>query len=132
MSSKSQRVCQHLFKYGKHAQTLLRCHLIFSGLCLYAAECPPLGMESHKVEPDQLSASSVSQYSFSPQRARLNMQVYNNQGTTAEVSTRVPIKTLNRHQLRAASENTVIAESVTSFSLTICSAAKYLNQLLNV
>ncbi|XP_072244389.1 inactive carboxypeptidase-like protein X2 [Leuresthes tenuis] len=37
-------------------------------------KCPPLGMESHKVEPDQLSASSVSQYSFSPQRARLNMQ----------------------------------------------------------
>ncbi|KAM4576631.1 inactive carboxypeptidase-like protein X2 [Odontesthes bonariensis] len=37
-------------------------------------KCPPLGMESHKVESDQLSASSVSQYSFSPQRARLNMQ----------------------------------------------------------
>lgn len=40
------------------------------------ADCPPLGMESHKIEPDQLSASSMSQYSFSPQRARLNMQVY--------------------------------------------------------
>uniref|UniRef100_A0A8C2WBC1 AE binding protein 1 n=1 Tax=Cyclopterus lumpus TaxID=8103 RepID=A0A8C2WBC1_CYCLU len=38
------------------------------------AECPPLGMESRKIEPDQLSASSVSQYSFAPQRARLNMQ----------------------------------------------------------
>ncbi|KAM7391591.1 hypothetical protein PAMP_022271 [Pampus punctatissimus] len=37
-------------------------------------KCPPLGMESHKIEPDQLSASSVSQYNFSPQRARLNMQ----------------------------------------------------------
>ncbi|XP_056274709.1 adipocyte enhancer-binding protein 1 isoform X2 [Pseudoliparis swirei] len=36
--------------------------------------CPPLGMESRKIEPDQLSASSVSQYSFAPQRARLNMQ----------------------------------------------------------
>ncbi|XP_020488594.1 inactive carboxypeptidase-like protein X2 [Labrus bergylta] len=36
--------------------------------------CPPLGMESHKVEPDQLSASSMSQYIFAPQRARLNMQ----------------------------------------------------------
>lgn len=31
-------------------------------------------MESHRIEPDQLSASSVSQYRFSPQRARLNMQ----------------------------------------------------------
>ncbi|KAM8865036.1 adipocyte enhancer-binding protein 1 [Synchiropus picturatus] len=37
-------------------------------------KCPPLGMESHKIESDQLSASSVSQYSFSPQRARLNTQ----------------------------------------------------------
>ncbi|XP_032433453.1 inactive carboxypeptidase-like protein X2 isoform X1 [Xiphophorus hellerii] len=36
--------------------------------------CPPLGMESHKIESDQLTASSMSQYSFSPQRARLNMQ----------------------------------------------------------
>uniref|UniRef100_A0A1A7WTV2 AE binding protein 1 n=1 Tax=Iconisemion striatum TaxID=60296 RepID=A0A1A7WTV2_9TELE len=37
-------------------------------------KCPPLGMESHKVESDQLSASSVAQYWFAPQRARLNMQ----------------------------------------------------------
>ncbi|XP_022075502.2 inactive carboxypeptidase-like protein X2 [Acanthochromis polyacanthus] len=37
-------------------------------------KCPPLGMESHRIEPDQLSASSMSQYSFAPQRARLNMQ----------------------------------------------------------
>lgn len=37
-------------------------------------KCPPLGMESHKIEPDQLSASSMSQYHFAPQRARLNMQ----------------------------------------------------------
>uniref|UniRef100_A0A671VN56 AE binding protein 1 n=1 Tax=Sparus aurata TaxID=8175 RepID=A0A671VN56_SPAAU len=36
-------------------------------------------MESHKIEPDQLTASSMSQYSFAPQRARLNMQVHNNQ-----------------------------------------------------
>lgn len=42
------------------------------------AECPPLGMESHKIESDQLSASSVSQYKYSPQRARLNMQVRSN------------------------------------------------------
>ncbi|XP_017162096.1 inactive carboxypeptidase-like protein X2 isoform X1 [Poecilia reticulata] len=37
-------------------------------------KCPPLGMESHKIESDQLTASSMSQYTFSPQRARLNMQ----------------------------------------------------------
>ncbi|XP_078107819.1 uncharacterized protein aebp1b [Sander vitreus] len=37
-------------------------------------KCPPLGMESHRMEPDQLSASSMSQYIFAPQRARLNMQ----------------------------------------------------------
>ncbi|XP_074526302.1 adipocyte enhancer-binding protein 1 [Halichoeres trimaculatus] len=37
-------------------------------------KCPPLGMESHKIESDQLSASSMSQYIFAPQRARLNMQ----------------------------------------------------------
>ncbi|XP_037633285.1 inactive carboxypeptidase-like protein X2 isoform X1 [Sebastes umbrosus] len=37
-------------------------------------KCPPLGMESHKIEPDQLTASSMSQYYFAPQRARLNMQ----------------------------------------------------------
>uniref|UniRef100_A0A3P8PKA1 Uncharacterized protein n=1 Tax=Astatotilapia calliptera TaxID=8154 RepID=A0A3P8PKA1_ASTCA len=40
----------------------------------HVTKCPPLGMESHKVEPDQLSASSMSQYHFAPQRARLNMQ----------------------------------------------------------
>lgn len=37
-------------------------------------KCPPLGMESHRIESDQLSASSMSQYRFAPQRARLNMQ----------------------------------------------------------
>ncbi|XP_067087211.1 inactive carboxypeptidase-like protein X2 [Osmerus mordax] len=37
-------------------------------------KCPPLGMESHKVEADQLLSSSVSQYRFSTHRARLNMQ----------------------------------------------------------
>ncbi|KAG7490517.1 inactive carboxypeptidase X2 [Solea senegalensis] len=37
-------------------------------------KCPPLGMESHRIEPDQLSASSMAQYHFAPQRARLNMQ----------------------------------------------------------
>ncbi|XP_013862668.1 inactive carboxypeptidase-like protein X2 [Austrofundulus limnaeus] len=37
-------------------------------------KCPPLGMESHKIDLDQLSASSMSNYRFAPQRARLNMQ----------------------------------------------------------
>lgn len=50
---------------------------LFVALCW--AECPPLGMESRKIEPDQLSASSMSQYMFAPQRARLNMQVHNKQ-----------------------------------------------------
>lgn len=47
-------------------------------------ECPPLGMESHKVEPDQLTASSMSQYNFAPQRARLNIQVHS--GTHLEAA----------------------------------------------
>ncbi|KAL0979154.1 hypothetical protein UPYG_G00181420 [Umbra pygmaea] len=37
-------------------------------------KCPPLGMESHKIESDQLLASSMSQYRYSQGRARLNMQ----------------------------------------------------------
>ncbi|XP_060928388.1 inactive carboxypeptidase-like protein X2 [Limanda limanda] len=37
-------------------------------------KCPPLGLESHRIEPDQLLASSMSEYSFGPSRARLNMQ----------------------------------------------------------
>ncbi|XP_061586809.1 inactive carboxypeptidase-like protein X2 [Cololabis saira] len=37
-------------------------------------KCPPLGMESHKVEGDQLTASSMNEYRYAPQRARLNMQ----------------------------------------------------------
>lgn len=38
-------------------------------------ECPPLGLESHRVEDDQLLASSQSHHGFSAQRGRLNMQV---------------------------------------------------------
>lgn len=57
------------------------------------AECPPLGMESHKVEPDQLSASSMSQYHFAPQRARLNMQVHNNQGGAMHLQAGLEITT---------------------------------------
>lgn len=63
------------------AYTLMHSSLPFKILhfvSFYVAECPPLGMESHKIESDQLSASSVSQYRYSPQRARLNMQVHNN------------------------------------------------------
>ncbi|XP_053729193.1 adipocyte enhancer-binding protein 1 [Synchiropus splendidus] len=37
-------------------------------------KCPPLGMESHRVEDDQLLASSQSHHGFSAQRGRLNMQ----------------------------------------------------------
>ncbi|XP_023694243.1 inactive carboxypeptidase-like protein X2 [Paramormyrops kingsleyae] len=37
-------------------------------------KCPPLGMESHRIENDQLLASSMSSLAFNPQRARLNMQ----------------------------------------------------------
>uniref|UniRef100_A0AAR2JNB0 F5/8 type C domain-containing protein n=1 Tax=Pygocentrus nattereri TaxID=42514 RepID=A0AAR2JNB0_PYGNA len=36
--------------------------------------CPPLGMESHRVEDDQILASSMSHHGFSAQRGRLNMQ----------------------------------------------------------
>ncbi|KAM3599934.1 uncharacterized protein V6R79_014038 [Siganus canaliculatus] len=37
-------------------------------------KCPPLGLESHRVEEDQLLASSQSHHGFSAQRGRLNMQ----------------------------------------------------------
>ncbi|TMS08350.1 putative carboxypeptidase X1 [Larimichthys crocea] len=36
--------------------------------------CPPLGLESHRVEDDQLLASSQSHHGFTAQRGRLNMQ----------------------------------------------------------
>uniref|UniRef100_A0A7N6BWS8 Adipocyte enhancer-binding protein 1 n=1 Tax=Anabas testudineus TaxID=64144 RepID=A0A7N6BWS8_ANATE len=36
--------------------------------------CPPLGLESHRVEDDQLLASSQSHHGFVAQRGRLNMQ----------------------------------------------------------
>lgn len=38
-------------------------------------ECPPLGLESHRVEDDQILASSMSHHGFSALRGRLNMQV---------------------------------------------------------
>lgn len=37
-------------------------------------KCPPLGLESHRVEDDQLLASSHSHHGLSAQRGRLNMQ----------------------------------------------------------
>ncbi|XP_078477781.1 LOW QUALITY PROTEIN: inactive carboxypeptidase-like protein X2 [Lampetra planeri] len=37
-------------------------------------KCPPLGLESHRVEDDQLLASSQSHHGFAVQRGRLNMQ----------------------------------------------------------
>lgn len=49
-------------------------------------------MESHKVESDQLSASSMSQYNFAPQRARLNMQVHTSTLTVVEKSFRSSLK----------------------------------------
>ncbi|TRY98181.1 hypothetical protein DNTS_035005 [Danionella cerebrum] len=36
--------------------------------------CPPLGMESHRVDNDQLLTSSVFHHRYSSQRARLNIQ----------------------------------------------------------
>ncbi|KAJ3604939.1 hypothetical protein NHX12_026990 [Muraenolepis orangiensis] len=40
-------------------------------------KCPPLGVESHQVEDDQLLASSQSHHGFAAQRGRLNMQSTN-------------------------------------------------------
>lgn len=37
-------------------------------------KCPPLGLESHRVEDDQLLASSQSHHGFTATRGRLNMQ----------------------------------------------------------
>lgn len=89
VSSKSQRVS--LFKAGKHcisfANTISIIIYILCCVSVYVAECPPLGMESHKIESDQLSASSMSQYSFAPQRARLNMQVHTNPSGSARLNT---------------------------------------------
>ncbi|XP_036434088.1 inactive carboxypeptidase-like protein X2 isoform X2 [Colossoma macropomum] len=36
--------------------------------------CPPLGMESHRVDADQLLTSSMSHHRYGPHRARLNIQ----------------------------------------------------------
>uniref|UniRef100_A0A3Q3LA18 AE binding protein 1b n=1 Tax=Mastacembelus armatus TaxID=205130 RepID=A0A3Q3LA18_9TELE len=73
VSSKNQRVSRPVQICIKTLASLIQSTFHF--LCTpYVAECPPLGMESHKIEPDQLSASSMSQYRFAPQRARLNMQ----------------------------------------------------------
>ncbi|XP_051964213.1 inactive carboxypeptidase-like protein X2 isoform X2 [Xyrauchen texanus] len=36
--------------------------------------CPPLGMESHRIDNDQLLTSSISHHRYGPRRARLNIQ----------------------------------------------------------
>uniref|UniRef100_A0A8C4X2F9 Adipocyte enhancer-binding protein 1 n=1 Tax=Erpetoichthys calabaricus TaxID=27687 RepID=A0A8C4X2F9_ERPCA len=42
--------------------------------CRQEEKCPPLGLESHKVDNDQLLASSMLRYGAGPHRGRLNMQ----------------------------------------------------------
>lgn len=44
-------------------------------------ECPPIGMESHRIEDNQIRASSMLRHGLGAQRGRLNMQV----GTLAVV-----------------------------------------------
>uniref|UniRef100_A0A8C7YNY5 AE binding protein 1b n=1 Tax=Oryzias sinensis TaxID=183150 RepID=A0A8C7YNY5_9TELE len=63
-----------LLFFFKPEQTGTTCTNLYYRMTSCVLECPPLGMESHKIESDQLSASSMSQYRFAPQRARLNMQ----------------------------------------------------------
>ncbi|KAL6096437.1 aebp1 [Pungitius sinensis] len=43
-------------------------------------KCPPLGLESHRVEDDQLLASSQSEHGLAAHRGRLNMQGSGNHG----------------------------------------------------
>lgn len=46
------------------------------GLCSpLPPECPPIGLESHRIEDDQMLASSMLRHGLSAQRGRLNMQV---------------------------------------------------------
>lgn len=40
-----------------------------------SAECPPIGMESHCIEDNQIRASSMLRHGLGAQRGRLNMQV---------------------------------------------------------
>ena len=40
-----------------------------------SAECPPIGMESHRIEDNQIRASSMLRHGLGAQRGRLNMQV---------------------------------------------------------
>uniref|UniRef100_A0A8C1VSZ1 Adipocyte enhancer-binding protein 1 n=1 Tax=Cyprinus carpio TaxID=7962 RepID=A0A8C1VSZ1_CYPCA len=47
--------------------------MILSGLRCVSV-CPPLGMESHRIENDQLLTSSVYQHRYGSHRARLNIQ----------------------------------------------------------
>lgn len=99
MSSKNPRVS--LATTGKYCLIFAAAiiefflYVLCCSVCVRACactECPPLGMESHKVESDQLSASSMSQYNFAPQRARLNMQVHTSTLTVVEKSFRSSLK----------------------------------------
>lgn len=76
-SSKSQKVNLLFLMSQQQLSSRINLMSYFLLFCVFMKECPPLGMESHRMESDQLSASSVSQYRFAPQRARLNMQVLN-------------------------------------------------------
>lgn len=38
-------------------------------------ECPPIGMESHRIEDNQIRASSMLRHGLGAQRGRLNIQV---------------------------------------------------------
>uniref|UniRef100_A0A8C8EBX9 Adipocyte enhancer-binding protein 1 n=2 Tax=Otus sunia TaxID=257818 RepID=A0A8C8EBX9_9STRI len=42
-------------------------------------ECPPIGLESHRIEDDQLLASSMLRHGLGAQRGRLNMQAGTNE-----------------------------------------------------
>lgn len=108
---------------------LITYHSILS--IVYVAECPPLGMESHKIEPDQLTASSMSQYSFAPQRARLNMQVHNNQSRTAYIHYSYHLHTAkpqNKHQLLETCRKILL---LLSLSFPLAALAVYVQQCLN-
>lgn len=42
---------------------------------LLSPGCPPIGLESHRIEDDQILASSMLRHGLGAQRGRLNMQV---------------------------------------------------------
>lgn len=42
---------------------------------IMSLECPPIGMESHRIEDNQIRASSMLRHGLGAQRGRLNIQV---------------------------------------------------------